>query len=271
MFQTRSDELHVLGEKNPLISSEDTLKPSARMCHTLTDLKNGHLLLIGGRTRPGFELSDVWVYNEQARVWKQVGDIGEGMARHSAINFGENRVLVFSNGKFKIVTYAEDKFDVVDLTCTGSVPNLKSCSLSYNSANETFYVVGGMLEEFGPTINDALYSFTVHGTQVTLQVHCSHPHFARIGCLSTSVGQHLYIIGGAGNLPQNQESTILGFDLLSNTFHGMRIPDNVWKTYPVFIGSQIAGNSIVGGGAVCYSFGSCYNNSYLLEIPESNV
>lgn len=57
---------------------------------------------------------------------------------------------------------------------------------------------------------------------------------------------------------------MIRYDLSTGSFHGMRIPDNVWETYPVFIGSQLAGDAILGGGAVCYSFGSCYNTGYKL-------
>ncbi|OBA19681.1 LCM-domain-containing protein [Metschnikowia bicuspidata var. bicuspidata NRRL YB-4993] len=264
MFQTRSDELIFLGQNTPVFHAEEADKPSARMCHTLSDLGNGNLLLIGGRTRPGVELDDVWVYQERKETWRLVGDIGEKMARHSAVSIEKGKVLVFGKGKFKLVNYVEDVFSVVDLSSTGDVPVLSSCGVSYNSSSGVGYIVGGTLEETGPTISEELFSFRISNSGVFMQSEGTSAHFARIGCLSKIEDGQLYILGGAGHTLQDQNSTVVKYDPCRKRFCGMRFPDTIWKTYPLFIGSQLAGNAVVGGGAVCYSFGSCYNNGYLL-------
>lgn len=268
LFQTRSDELIVLGEGKIAGDSKENSRPSARMCHTLNYLGSGSLLLVGGRTRPGVELSDVWVYNEADRIWKNVGDVGEGLSRHSGVSLGDGCVLIFGKGKFRIISYQDENLTISDLTITGSSPTLTSCALSYDFERNIGYIVGGMLEQTGPTINDELFQFTVSESEISVKQISKSAHFARIGCLSKIDKDSLYVIGGAGKDLQDQDSTVVKYDLSNKSFSGMKIPDDIWKTYPVFIGSQLAGDSIVGGGAVCYSFGSCYNSGYKIELTN---
>lgn len=196
MFQTRSDELVCLDEVDLAPTPTSETKPSARMCHTFTDLKNGNLLLIGGRTRPGVELSDIWAYNETNKTWKEVGDVGKGLARHSAISFGDNSVLVYGNGEFKLITYHDEQLRIVNLKCEGFIPELTSCALTYDADKETGYVIGGTLEEVGPSINNELFLFIVNGTNITIKSVKSNAHFARIGCMAKIESGHLYIAGG---------------------------------------------------------------------------
>ncbi|RKP28572.1 hypothetical protein METBISCDRAFT_29032, partial [Metschnikowia bicuspidata] len=76
----------------------------------------------------------------------------------------------------------------------------------------------------------------------------------------------LAIFGGAGPVPQSQDSTIIEYDMQTRVVNGLRISDLVWDTAPVFIGSQLVDSTIIGGGAVCYSFGSHYNKIYEVDF-----
>jgi tRNA wybutosine-synthesizing protein 4 len=66
--------------------------PGARVCHTMTTLPNGKVLLIGGRTSPDKPLKDTWLLD--AGVWKKVDDIPSARYRHSATAVGD-RILVY--------------------------------------------------------------------------------------------------------------------------------------------------------------------------------
>ncbi|KAM9891444.1 hypothetical protein OXX79_010716 [Metschnikowia pulcherrima] len=265
MSQTRSDDLFILGQEKSLIPSKATKKPSARMCHTLSSLGNGSLLLVGGRARPGVALSDVWVYNEGTDNWEMIGEVGEGMSRHSAVTVGDGRVLVFGNGKFKLIVCKDNKYSFHDVLAHGSIPSLQSCAMTFDHETKTGYIVGGMLEATGPTINDILYSFFLHDTEMSVTNVKKSAHFARVGCLAKVKDDELYILGGAGHALQDQCSTVLAYDLKTDVLSGRRIPDDVWETHPVFIGSQLTGDLVIGGGAVCYSFGSCFNKGYSIS------
>jgi tRNA wybutosine-synthesizing protein 4 len=68
--------------------------PSARMCHTLTDLGETGSLLIGGRTHPNNALSDCWLYHKWTNTWERVDDIPSPRYRHSTLAISMDSVLV---------------------------------------------------------------------------------------------------------------------------------------------------------------------------------
>lgn len=68
--------------------------PSARMCHTMTDMGDLGALLIGGRTGPDNSLADCFIYHKWLNIWERVQDLPKGQYRHSAVYLGHGRVLV---------------------------------------------------------------------------------------------------------------------------------------------------------------------------------
>lgn len=266
MEQTRSD---CLLKQNVLGNFEEiscTVKPSARMCHTLTDLKSGHLLLVGGRTRPGAELEDIWVFDETSGEWALCGSLGVQVSRHAAVVVAKNTVILFGNGKFFKVLYSGGSVNVLELGIQGSIPALKSCGMWFSEATNRIFIVGGMSDEVGPTFNDLLFEVELGDSEVTVDTAASSKHFKRIGCVLHGSDPYLYIFGGAGGYASDQKTTVIRYEIRERTFTSLIIPGEVWETYPLFIGSQMAGLQILGGGAVCYSFGSCYNAGYRIEI-----
>lgn len=74
--------------------------PSARMCHSFTQLGNGQALMVGGREGPRNPLSDCWLYSQIG--WERVQDLPcGGRYRHCSASFivdGEPCVII-SGGK----------------------------------------------------------------------------------------------------------------------------------------------------------------------------
>lgn len=261
MHQSRMDSMVRL--PNEVITSQVT--PPARMCHTLTRIGKDHLLLVGGRARPGCNLRDVWLYHEKSRLWSQQRDLESGLSRHSAVALGERSVLVFHRGIFSKFEMAET-LKHKRLNCLHEPPLLISAGMVYCPARNVGYLVGGMVNDTVPDINSTLYRFQLDGDLVVISALEDCIEFCRIGCMARLSGSALYIIGGAGHRLQNQQTTVVRYDTEEKELTEMRISDDIWDKGPVFIGSCLAGDAIVGGGAVCYSFGSSYNDGYLASF-----
>lgn len=274
LFQTRVDT-------TLLIQSQDikevtvSKRPLPRMCHSMTNLGNGNKLLVGGRTRPGFNLDDIWVFNEDMSTWSMVGSLDYGVSRHSVVALNDKDALLFANGRFEMISIkSEDEkllFSKTRLITKGSeIQSLNSCGMVYNPERNEGYIVGGIGSNLEPLFNQDLIKFSLNGEEVLVEIVLLSPHFARLGCMLKQVDDRLIIIGGVGPIPQNQDTVVVEFNLLSKEFKGLRVSDLAWSTAPVFIGSQLAGNTIVGGGAVCYSFGSHYNGVYSVDFDGEN-
>lgn len=270
LFQNRVDTTSLYHDGK--ISEVGTAnRPSPRMCQSLTNLGNGKLLLVGGRTRPGLDLNDVWVFNEKLSTWKLVGTLKSGVSRHSVVALNEKEALLFSNGEFQKISLNTESNELCislsSLAVKGiEVPNLKSSGMVYDSKKNEGYIVGGTKLSLEPIFCHELMKFSLSNDEILIEPIFLSPHFARLGPMLKQEDTKLIIIGGVGPLPQTQESVFIEFDLLSHDIKGLKMTDLDWDTAPVFIGSQLAGDIIVGGGAVCYSFGSHYNSIYKVDF-----
>lgn len=260
MGQTRQDLLRVI-KKDQISVIEGNFKPPSRMAHCMVDLKNGNILLLGGRTRPGHNYSDVWLFNETTHEWILLGDMPEGISRHSAVCSAPGVALVFANGKFYRVS--TDEFDVTEAEANG-IPKLKSCGMEYDLASNTGYVVGGMKDDLEPAFEESLFKFVYNpeSNRLVFDVFLQSPEFGKVGCLTKMRGPELFIFGGVGYTPTTQNNTVIKVCLLTKQIFAVPIDDEGWKSLPVLIGAQTAGALVVGGGAVCYTFGDSYSKVY---------
>lgn len=262
--QTRHDTLRLV-QSNQITALEADPKPLPRMAHCMINLENGNLLLLGGRTRPGFNLSDIWLFNEASQKWKLLGTMPRGISRHSAVCSAPGIALVFADGKFFRVSTNE--LDVCAVS-SNVIPNIKSCGMVYDRNTQTGYVVGGMQDDLEPTFGKMIYKFVydLASNDLLVEPFLESAQFGRVGCLTKLIGLELYIIGGVGYTPTTQTDTVIKVCLATKEIFAVPIEDCSWNTLPVLTGAQLSGDLLVGGGAVCYTFGDSYSKVYRVHF-----
>ena len=89
--------VYALGADLRLEQSVPPNEIEPRMCHTTTNLRDGHYLLVGGRTSPDRGLSDCWL--GQGQVWQRIEDLPYPLYRHCTTTAtrheADDSVLIF--------------------------------------------------------------------------------------------------------------------------------------------------------------------------------
>ena len=83
---------------SPSTLQANSVVPSSRIGHTITDLGDTGALLVGGRTSPDKALTDCWLYHKWLDTWERVEDLPRSLYRHGAAAVGNGHVLI-SPGK----------------------------------------------------------------------------------------------------------------------------------------------------------------------------
>lgn len=73
--------------------------PSSRMCHTLTDLGDGRVLLAGGRSGPASPIKDCWMFDKSADVWSKTHDLPAPLYRHSVVSLKRDGLALLAGGR----------------------------------------------------------------------------------------------------------------------------------------------------------------------------
>ncbi len=73
--------------------------PTARMCHSLTDLGSKGALLVGGRGSPSSPLKDCWLFDKSLKAWKQTSDLPTPLYRHSVAALGDSGLALLAGGR----------------------------------------------------------------------------------------------------------------------------------------------------------------------------
>jgi tRNA wybutosine-synthesizing protein 4 len=102
VYSKGQETLHVVD-----IGYSTNTTPSARMCHTTTDLGEAGTLLVGGRASPDRAFSDCWLYHKWLNTWERVDDLPFPLYRHQAVELGAGYVLV-TPGRVNSVTISKD-------------------------------------------------------------------------------------------------------------------------------------------------------------------
>lgn len=235
--------------------------PSPRMCHTFTAVAPDCALLVGGRGKPGVSFSDVYMYNSKSNIWASAGTLDVPVSRHSTVNIGNNRVLIFGDCGFIIYNYREQTTTHLESSID---LKLSSCGFCYNLESNLGYIVGGMISEHIPEVNDHIYKFKLTGDKVILEEFgTSHWSLGRIGCEIAILEGKLIIAGGVN--PRNilgTSSCIVTYDFKSEKIKSIPIDEMLIGFSLVEHNSEI---SCIGGGGVCYSFGSYYSGSVTIS------
>ena len=244
-----------------------------RMCHTITSLERGKCLMIGGRTSPYNALFDCWLIS--AGKWERADSLPLPLYRHCAthVEFDEkgSGVLVFGGkttrgvvvNKWLLWRETTGWLDVTPSVVTEGRFGAAIVATGHSGG----LVLGGMTAD-GLLCNEVLeWSLDYEDRRPSIQItyHNIIGLEPRLGsCLAwSSIG--LLLIGGISRSLTAAQSDIL---CLSRNTGPCEEPLNLYAQQvdilydgpkPLLVGhaAQGAGNSIflVGGGAVCFSFG----------------
>lgn len=280
LAQTRTNQVlsydYSTGQMTPL---ETINPPSARMCHTLTPIANGQLLMVGGRGRPHQTFTDVYKLTDNA--WVQMKSLPNGRSRHSAVSVANGKyVLICGDGDGCEKDDVFQMYNVEQNTWISlqqeheAIPPVSSSSIVM-TGEYTGVIYGGMIEDVTPEINYSIYEFEINMANHQIRLHKldSNLQFGRIGSQSLVKENKLYIIGGIlKEKPTNRFDSIITYDLIRKQFSSTDFGSDIWThRSPTMIGFSLVTlpdqnqACIVGGGGVCYSFGSSYNSIYLIE------
>ncbi|KAF2645392.1 LCM-domain-containing protein [Massarina eburnea CBS 473.64] len=302
-LQCRLSSMDVLQRNNlaSVIQPCDST-PQARMCHTVTSLDHAAALLVGGRASPAQAFADCWLYKQGA--WEQVHDLSPARFRHSAVKViipsddpNESKVqgvLVFG-GKTSDGTVLDEctLWTAAQGWTTIPVNGRWRPPARFGSAISTLgltqgsgYLMGGMapcgtvLEdvwEWRITLAPKLH---LEFTDRTNDVHKANASltYGRFGASLVPYGNSLLLIGGVskkeiGNF--HEAFAIITPHVDGNTIRveqpTVSLPESAW---PLLVGAGVASVSrdeivVAGGGAVCFSMGSFWNEGYLIITADT--
>lgn len=263
-------QLKLRSDKTFIVNTPDDFKP--RIGSNSVTVNNSSYL-IGGRRIPGIGIDDVWSlkkYSNDHYKWRKEKSMPSGRVKHSAINLNDNDILVYggSNGD-GFIYYSNQNNEWIELDYSADSEfkkGLESCELV--SFNNNIYILGGMIYDNGKTFefNSKVFRVTLNLKlkQVTLNSIMESKALARYGFLTIVNNLRILVIGGVGKKLYDQNDTIIELNIEEKAIKSVKIEDNIWKQSPVFIGSDIVKRNdlnqywIVGGGAVCYGFGSVW-------------
>jgi len=273
-----SSSIQLRPETHEAASFQVSGKPSARMCHTLTPLNDACILLVGGREAPNAPKDDVWIFDGD---WKQAEPFPQGgIYRHAAVQISPDKAIVYGgrgqsrkpSSSWFLYTYLEGW---QELKCDDS-PALWGACISWNEGKGV--LVGGVNDE-GDCQGD-VYSFEIDLVEVKLKKwdldEQTRTFTRRFGAKAIPRGSSdVLIIGGAGSrrvIPWSEQCLQVSLADQTVSMVSFLKPDGV---EPWLIGHDVAiarNNSniiVAGGGGVCFSFGSFWNDKALrLDHPD---
>ncbi|KAF2744229.1 LCM-domain-containing protein [Sporormia fimetaria CBS 119925] len=300
--QHRLTSIEVLGRRHSEVVIPSLPTPQARICHSITTLGPNAALLVGGRTSPSHALASCWYLQDQQ--WQAVHELHPARFRHCSakvkIPGPESEVisaLVFggktSDGSVlndAAIWTPEDGWSTIAVDGTiRPPPRFGAAMCSMGHMEDRGFIVGGMTAE-GTVLQDIWEYRISRGPEIVisykdrsqdvLQSPASSLTYGRFGATLAPFGDSFLLIGGVAR----KELVELADEFLHLTVGeqieikpaDVSIPENVW---PLLVGSvtvPLSDNELViaGGGAVCFSMGSFWNEGFLIlrakETPESS-
>ncbi|KAF2032598.1 LCM-domain-containing protein [Setomelanomma holmii] len=292
---SRLSSVDVLRREDQPLSVQPSLlqAPPARMCHTITHLGDRQALLVGGRGSPTQAYRDCWIVRDG--VWTKVDDIATARYRHCAAALelkcdasDIKGVLVFG-GKASDGTVldewlfwtANNGWHSIPVEGNGSRPSARFGAViaaisTMDAGVRSGLLVGGMSS--GGTVLTDVWEWTVSATPTlrlafkdrTSDIRSVQPKtaYARLGASLVPWEDSLLLIGGVSNSGTHKLSEDLLLLQYSSTDIVVRSPHiRLPSTWPLLVGMGVVATTrneviIAGGGAVCFSMGSFWNEGY---------
>ncbi|TGO61403.1 hypothetical protein BOTNAR_0129g00140 [Botryotinia narcissicola] len=276
--------------------------PSSRMCHTITEIGDGGSLLVGGRTSPDNSIVDCWVYHKWLNTWERVDDLPQPRYRHSAVHLGNGYVMVIG-GKSTSRTLVDDVMVwsrqggwvrcSTDLNerpspTIGSSLVIYPKALTSDSPDSIFGAIAGGIAKDG-LVQEEVWEWSI--SQHTGKQPCIDFKFlgspntkaengatlARFGAQALIHQGNIIVVGGIVKdilLPLSHEICSSSIEDMTRAGLSCSSVSMSFEPRPLLIGTSAISNGdniiIMGGSAVCFSFGTFWNKGcYTLTTKHS--
>ena len=267
-----------------------------RMCHTIT---SGHLgfLLAGGRASPDRAYRDCWLYSE--KYWERVEDLPIPLFRHCATSIALENPDGPTDSAFLIYGGKTEKPGAIGaghvsdqwllwrkgigwttVPVTGDPLEPRFGAVILKTDFRRGILLGGMAND-GKILSEA-YEWTISGDTLALGISLRYmksprpgirPIIGRMGASLINSKFGILLIGGVSStlIPQSVEAVRLIQETSSNGQNSIwgwaQVDISITGQRPLLIGHSTFASSnvvaILGGGAVCFSFGTFWNENIL--------
>ena len=287
-----STDVYVFPGREPM-NPPDIAGIEPRMCHTITACDHGSLLA-GGRTSPDHALRDCWLLRE-AR-WERVDDLPNPLYRHCATQVTlktEDRGILIYGGK----THGNDISDRwllwrASVGWVEVIPNDSELRPRFGAAMGSIglangILVGGMTGD--GTILNEFWEWTLDTEEAipTIELNKARTSWrgtkhiiGKMGACLTMSPIGLLLIGGVSSSALDQDGDIIWLsrescnDKPTAEWQWTLIDSRTSGQRPLLVGHTTFAShdfvTVVGGGAVCFSFGT-YWNTEIITLSTSNV
>ena len=284
----QSAEVFALEDVVPDANAFLPLVAEARTCHTITNLNDYDCLLVGGRTSPDRALADCWYCRNG--IWNRVEDLPNPLYRHSAcfVDKGSEYSGILIYGGRSLNGAAMNDWLVWQievgwrkLKCIGDILHPRFGATISPSSSMSGVLLGGMsldgtilqeLWEWSLVAEGSDYYIAVKNQSHQLEAFSNLRYvIPRFGACAIRSSMGLLLIGGISAkciLPDDYDILLLrcNWDISPKNDYAIElfyIPC-VREHRPLLTGhSSVMCTEgsivIVGGGAVCFSFGTFWN------------
>ena len=293
-FQRRLSSVNVYIRESKDVAAPDSFMPppgiGARMCHTITDVGDDRSLLVGGRTSPNDALSECWL--RRGTRWERTDDLPVPLYRHCTarvlLRVNENGVLVFGGKSLKSIPTSNwflwrESTGWVEIHSLETIISPRFGAVMEYTGPRCGLLLGGMTES-GLICSDVwVWKLEQVSSRYEVRLRNLTSDIAKLpngiqhnvyrfgACLKRS-SAGLVLIGGiakSGMIPT--QLNILGMiqetATCINSDH-LHLEPFLVKLDQDYSNLLLAGHSvgggpsslaIAGGGAVCFSFGTYWN------------
>ncbi|CAI0643005.1 unnamed protein product [Colletotrichum noveboracense] len=277
---TSVDLYRISADRPPASSSQKG--PSGRVCHTLTDLGNAGVLLVGGRASPSTAFKDCWLYRKVFNTWERVQDLPVPLFRHSVTRLGTSSLALLAGGRPNHTQTSADYllFNPINgwtrCKTQGSPPPLYGATFTCISSMLGEFegiIAGGLLED--GLVNQRTYRWTLKTSDpepvVSFEIvdaliqRNQTSLLSRFGATVINSGEYSFVFGGV--IKDVQLPAALDMIIVKEVNAGLEIVASLdgfgesGSLRPFLIGASVIPHAdgefaVVGGGATCFSMGT---------------